>query len=364
VSVVFYVSGHGFGHAVRQVAIIAALAARRPDLAVHVRTSAADWLFTRGLPPAVTVHSVITDTGAVQRGSLEVDVPGTIAAAAAFWEGIPARVAEESAFLRGCDARLVVSDIPALGIAAAAAAGVPAIGIANFTWDWIYEGYEEVRTLAPHLPGRLGEVYAMAAEGWRLPMSAGFETFPHTRDLPLVARVARHASEDARARLGLPAGRPLVLLSLGGFGAQGLDWRAAAHALDGVADLVATSYDAVAPAPNVHCVDEAAMYAAGLRYEDLVAAVDVVASKPGYGIISECAANGAALLYTSRGRFREYDVLVQEMPAYLDAAFLAQDAFVAGAWREAVEALLARPPRPRPASDGAEVAAGWLADRV
>ena len=57
-------------------------------------------------------------------------------------------------------------------------------------------------------------------------------------------------------------------------------------------------------------VDERAIYSAGYRYEDLVRAVDVVATKPGYGIISECIANDTALLYTSRGRFVEYDVMV------------------------------------------------------
>ena len=53
------------------------------------------------------------------------------------------------------------------------------------------------------------------------------------------------------------------------------------------------------------------LYAHGLRYEDVVGAVDVVITKPGYGIISECVANDTALLYTSRGHFVEYDVLVR-----------------------------------------------------
>ena len=61
------------------------------------------------------------------------------------------------------------------------------------------------------------------------------------------------------------------------------------------------------------------MYAAGVRYEDLVRAVDVVISKPGYGIISECVANDTALLYTSRGDFIEYDVFVAEMPRVLQS---------------------------------------------
>ena len=77
--------------------------------------------------------------------------------------------------------------------------------------------------------------------------------------------------------------------------------------------------------------------AAGLRYEDLVAACDIVATKPGYGIIAECIANETAILYTSRGHFVEYDVLVDEMPRYLRCGFIDHDDLFAGRWRAALD---------------------------
>jgi L-arabinokinase len=83
-----------------------------------------------------------------------------------------------------------------------------------------------------------------------------------------------------------------------------------------------------------------------------------VVTKPGYGIISEAIANDAALLYTSRGHFVEYDVLVREMPRYLRARFITQADLLKGNWSEALDALLAQPPPPeRPELNGAEVAA-------
>jgi L-arabinokinase len=94
-----------------------------------------------------------------------------------------------------------------------------------------------------------------------------------------------------------------------------------------------------------------------VRHEDLVAAADVVITKPGYGIIAECAANDTALVYTSRGAFREYDLLVEEMPRYVRCAFLSLDSLRAGRWRTAVEAAIDRPRPPKPRTDGAERAA-------
>jgi hypothetical protein len=363
VTVVFYITGHGFGHAVRQFAIVNALAERRPDVAIVMRTSVPDWLIRRSVRASVRLEPGVMDTGAIQRGSLDVDVPATLAAAQAFYADADAWLDREVAFLREADARLVVSDIPPLPIAAAHRAGIPAIGISNFTWDWIYEDYD-ARRLAPGLVERIGTWYALAGEAWRLPMHGGFATMAPVRDLPLVARTGRAPRDAVRRSLGLPPDRPLVLVSLGGFGAGGLDIDAAAVSLRGVAEIVLTSYDTIGADAPVHRVDETSLYGQGLRYEDLVGAVDIVASKPGYGIISECAANGTALLYTDRGRFCEYDALVREMPRYLESRFIAQAALRAGDWREAVAALLATPPRARARADGAAVAAAWLAERL
>jgi hypothetical protein len=86
-----------------------------------------------------------------------------------------------------------------------------------------------------------------------------------------------------------------------------------------------------------------------------------VVSKPGYGILSECLAAGTPLLYTSRGDFREYDLLVREMPRYLRCGFIDQPDLLAGRWKASLDALRNQPPPPETmATNGAEVAAGLL----
>ena len=107
------------------------------------------------------------------------------------------------------------------------------------------------------------------------------------------------------------------------------------------------------------------MYDRGYRYEDLVKAVDVVVTKPGYGIISECVANDTALLYTSRGDFREYGVLVNEMPKYLRCAFIDHDDLFSGNWAPHLDQLLARgAPPDKTATNGAAVAAEIISRQI
>ncbi len=123
--------------------------------------------------------------------------------------------------------------------------------------------------------------------------------------------------------------------------------------------------NAIKSAPGLLTLSEQQICDYGLRYEDLVRAADVVVTKPGYGIISEAIANGAALLYTSRGHFVEYDVLVREMPRYLRAEFLEQKQLLSGDWSAALERLLSQAPPPeKPALNGAEIAADEILDLV
>ena len=342
-SIVWYITGHGFGHASRSIEVINALADRRPDLRIMIRSQVAPWLIQRTVRPAVELLPIETDTGVVQIDSLRLDSTQTIERATAFMSTFAGRVHEEAAMLRDEKAQLVIADIPPLGIAAADSAGIASVALGNFTWDWIYEGYDGGQEVA----SAIGRVYARATLAIRLPMWGGFATMREVADVPFVARRSDREPAEVRAALGLRANERLVLVSFGGHGLSGLNV-GALRRING--------YQVLIPGD----VNEAAMYEKGLRYEDLVHAVDVVVSKPGYGIISECAANGTALLYTSRGDFREYDVLVAAMPHAVRCGFIGHDDLFAGNWKPHLDSVLAQP-RPAPVhADGAEVAADYL----
>jgi L-arabinokinase len=367
-AVFFYISGHGFGHASRQIEIVNAVARLRPDIEIAIRTSAARWLFDRTVRGPITLMRGEVDTGVVQVDSLRLDERQTIDRAREFHRTLPLRGQEEAQLLRGLGAQLVVADAPALGCAAAAAAGIPSVVVGNFTWDWIYQAYGEALATAPELVPSIQSAYRTARAAWRMPMHGGFSSFDTIADVPFVARHATHAREDVRKRLGLPEGLPLVLSSFGGYGVQGLEDLAGLDCLGsyGVVVTYRDEFEAPSSVPKgIFPVSEEHLYGSGLRYEDLVAASDIVATKPGYGIISECIANGVAIMYTSRGHFVEYDVLVAEMPRFLRAAYIDHEALFAGRWRATLDAITAAPlPPERPRTDGAQQVAEMISAAI
>ena len=146
-----------------------------------------------------------------------------------------------------------------------------------------------------------------------------------------------------------------------GLGRRGVDCRGTGSSEPTIRKPPAPLADGQSAAKTIFRRDEAGVYASGLRYEDLVAAVDVVVTKPGYGIIAECIANDTAILYTTRGHFPEYDVLVAQMPRFTRCAFIDQNDLRAGRWAEHLDKLLAQAAPPeRPATTGADIIADGM----
>jgi L-arabinokinase len=189
------------------------------------------------------------------------------------------------------------------------------------------------------------------------------------RDIPLIARRSAHTRSECRRALGLPDGT-LLLLSFGGYGLRGLNPGTPERLPDCTLVITddASGSDLWRDRPsrdrlsrNVAQISESELRRRGYRYEDLVRAVDIVVTKPGYGIVSECIANDTAILYTSRGRFPEYDVLVTGMQRCTRSQFIPQEALLSGDWGPYITRLLAaRAPDQRPAIDGARVAAEMI----
>jgi hypothetical protein len=361
-SVCFYISGHGFGHASRQIEIINALGLLSPRIRIVVRTAAPPWLFDRTLRVPATIVAGDCDTGVLQLDSQHLDAGETIRRADRFYATLADRADVEAHLLEEHDVGFVVSDAPPLACAAAARAGVSSVVVSNFTWDWIYAEYAEHLAEAPRLLDRIQHAYGSADSAWRLPMHGGFDGFRRIIDVPFVARHATQSRDVVRARLGLPMDRLLVLSSFGGYGVKDVDL-ARLDCVDRYTVIVTHQGDGMNGLHGVHTLSENALYDESLRYEDLVGAVDVVLTKPGYGIISECLANETPMLYTPRGRFAEYEVLVSEMPRFLRCGFIDHEALFAGRWRDALDRLVAAPPPPeRPATNGAEIVAGMILD--
>ena len=349
-----YVSGHGYGHSTRTAEVLRALRERASALKITICTSAPSFLFEGVVGPPLAVRVVECDVGLVQQDALTIDEAGTADAVRRFLAGWDVLVSREARWLRESGARLVLGDIPPLAFAAAAEAGVPSIALGNFSWDWIYAHLAARQPSLAEASAHAAQAYARAGLLLRLPFAGDLSAFPRIEDVPLVARAPELAKTESRRRLGLDA-RPVVLLSFGGVGMPGLD-PAVFGRLDAYLFLL-TGQAGGGAAPNVRRLAAGDLSAAGLYYPDLVAAADVVVSKPGYGIVTDCIGARTRLIYTDRGDFPEYPVLVSEMRRYLPVAFVSNADIRTGRLDDALLQVMGLPLPEPPPTNGAAVAA-------
>lgn len=352
----YYISGHGLGHASRSGQIINALRRRHPEIAVEVVSPAHPWFFAGFLDPSVPVRRLALDLGVLQRDSLVMDEEATLRACRDFLPLRQPLVEAEAASLRADGVSLVAADIPAPAFAAAAMAGVPSVAISNFSWDWIYAGLAQRHPGYDDVLAAIAGDYEKADRLLRLPFYGDFPAFRCIEDLPLVARQARHPAAEVRRALGITEGTRVGLISFGGFGLQDFD-SSPLEQLDNWVFLTESGLGNAAANIRVVTADH--------YYPDLVAASDVVITKPGYGIVSEAIANETAVLYTARGDFREQALLVAALHHYARAREIGNDDLRRGQWGESLEALLAQPhPQATLAANGDVVAADRLANMI
>jgi L-arabinokinase len=177
--------------------------------------------------------------------------------------------------------------------------------------------------------------------------------FPRQVDVPLLTAPSAADRAGLSQLTGADPGRFWVLLSF-----TTLDWTAEAvarvTALDGYEFF--TVEPLTWPGSGIHAIARD-----GMPFAEVLASVDAVVSKPGYGIVSECVVNEKPLLYADRQNFREYPILVAAIERCLCQAHLPSDDLYAGNLGPGLVALRSAPgPTGRPARGGEKVVAARI----
>lgn len=355
-SILFYITGHGYGHAVRSHQVIRALASARPDLRIHVRTTAPEWLFGNSPTPVIYSRQPI-DVGIIQRDSLRMELGETLETCRVLHGGAQELIEKELAFVRANDIQLIIGDTPPLGFEIAARAALPSVSITNFTWDVIYRAYVDEHPGFAPLIDELSAFYGKASLALTLPYPCDTSVFPRKQAIPWIARESSLTKAQARRKFNLPEHATIVLLSFGGLG---LD-RLPLAKLNGQRQFFfVTTGESRKLNGNLLFLPDTQS-----QYEDLVRAVDAIVTKPGYGIVADVLAHQLPILYTDRGEFPEYPRLVEALRDCAKAAFIPQTELLAGNLAPYLTRLLAeRPNWPKIDLNGAEVAAGKILEML
>lgn len=357
--ILFYVSGHGLGHATRQVALLQAVRERLPEAVLHLRTMVPEGVFREVAGPVVHTAARI-DTGVVERDLFHQDPRATLAAYAEL-HGQRERLLEaETAYVRSHGIRLIACDIPALAAEVGQRCGVPVLAVSNFGWDGIYTPYVEEHPAYRWVLDAIREDYQHTTLLLRLPFCVEMDAFPHRRDVPLLVRKPPARAEQTLRELELPAEREQPLVLVGGrmFPYEALRASDLIAAGDCIVLVLGGSVGDLGP----HVRQLGPEWTS--RFLDLLEVSHVLISKIGYGTVADCIACRTALVYPPRYGFVEVPLLEAGTPGVLPMERVPHDDFLAGRWKANVDRALARSGEFGPctldgAGEGAAVIAGY-----
>jgi|GEM_PF-51231 len=362
VSIAYFITPHGFGHASRAAAVMQAVHDKWPFAHFDIFGLTPEWFFADSLSVSHTCHPVKTDIGMVQRSAMVVDLPETAAALDRFYPMDEETLSALADRVRSCDCRLILCDISPVGLAVGKRAGIPTVLIENFTWDWIYRPHAAREPRLHAHSDYLESINASAdcriqAIPCCRPVEGAIQVSP-------VCRKPHTAPEIVRAQLGIGENIRMVLITMGGF-------REAHRFIDrlnrygremhfiipnGYPDLPGKGERG----GNITLLPHRSAY----YHPDLVHAADAVVGKAGYSTVAEVYDAGVPFGYLTRPDFSESDVLAEFIDAEIPSVRIPDGAFAEGDWLDLLPGLLTLPKRKNGRADGARGIAdhicGWI----
>jgi hypothetical protein len=347
------ISGHGFGHAAQVVPVLNALGRLVPNLRALLRTTVPASFFTDRLMIPWETSAVPQDIGCIQKGPMTIDVETTWHEYQRFHSTWDKRLQTEVDAMQAAAPDLVLADTPYLALAAGKKAGIATVALVSLTWDLVLSEYE----YPPSIDGRtliqsIRQAYGAADLALRIMPAPTMTVFKKLIDIGPIAEPASSAREQLTELLKLTPGERTVLVGFGGIPLDALPFDTV-ESLTGYRFL----FDGSVPPASKRFVSTKSP---PFSFKTLLASVDVVMTKPGYGTLVEAVALQTPLVYVRRYNFADEQPLVDYLHRYGRGVELSMSDFKTGKWDLALTKALELPALqtdPLPPTGGAEAAA-------
>ena len=336
--------------------VLNAVGALVPGVTAILRTTVPASFFRDRLTIPWDLQPVQQDIGCVQDGPLKIDINATWEAYQHFHDTWDARLSNEITTMHIASPALIIGDTPYLAIEAGSRAQIPTVALASFTWDLVLNEYchasdSSHRQLIQHIR----ESYAKADMALRITPAPRIDAFRNISDIGPIASPASPERDRLASALALAPNERTVLVGFGGIPLTSLP-------LDQMEQLRHYRFLFDGPVPpgysRIHSTETLPF-----SFKTLLASVDIIMTKPGYGTIVEAVALQQPVVYVRRYNFADEPPLVDYLHRYGRGIELSIDDFTQGQWEPALRKVidLPMPAAPPPPTTGAADAAIILA---
>jgi len=351
------ISSHGFGHLSQVAPVVNRLHELIPQLKITVRAALPEAQLRRRIHHLDNVQHATDDFGMVMNHAFSVDTQVSLARYESLHQDWDHKVKAFAQQLIDDEVDVVLADVPYLPLAAAQVAGIPSAALCSLNWADIlshYVGLDKPQAI-------INTMYAAYQSARYFLQPAPSMAMPKLNNQRAIGPccapgVAQRQTLLSAAKQHKALNNPwLALVGMGGIPFElSLEHWPTQHQGRPLCYLVSPS------SANTHpnaLSDEAT----GLSYSNLVASVDLIITKPGYGMFAEAAAVGLPVLFTDRGEWPETEALVTWLQAKAHCAQITTEVLRAGAFEQELSQLLTQGPYTPVAPTGNDEAATLIA---
>ncbi len=347
------ISSHGFGHLAQTAPILNALRTLCPAFRLSVRCGLPEAKVRSRISGDFSFVAGSSDFGFAMNSAVSINLVETANRYRVFHNNWEQRIGDEARFLADLRPTLVLTDVAYLPLAGATRAGIAALSMCSLNWAELFAHFFGHEPWARPIYAEMLAAYRGADCFLRLIPAMPMDALENTLAIGPVASTGARRRTELRQRLGGTADDRIAMIAFGGIDHE----LPVEHwpSIPGVRWLVPQEWGVDRP-------DMCALEPLGWAFTDLLASVDVVLTKPGYGTFTEAACNGTAVLYQRREDWPEQDCLIEWLKQNARCLEISADALATGRLRETLETLWARAAPPPPQPTGIQHAARILCD--
>jgi hypothetical protein len=276
------ISGHGLGHLAQVAPVIARLVSMIPDLQLTIRSSLSEQLLRSWINTPFGIIETELDRGMVMHDAITVDVEASCAWYEAFHSDFKERMKNDMRTLERLRPDMLLADVPYIGLESAHRLGIPSVALCSLNWADIFRHYCHEHRRCDEIADRILSAYAKADLFLQPQPAMPMPELGNTQQIPPIARVGNPDRKQMRSLAETRDTKRFILLSLGGIGMQFSQKQL--PIIEQATWVVPDSFEAARK-------DTVRQSAFGMHYIDLLASVDLVLTKTGYGALVESVVN-------------------------------------------------------------------------
>jgi hypothetical protein len=326
------ISAHGLGHLAQTAPVIEALQVRVPELRLTIRSALPRLRLDQSIASQFDYVDEARDFGFVMYNAVDIDFSATAKAYIDFHRSWSERVSVEADWLRAHRIDAVLTNVAYLPLAASACAGLPSASMCSINWADLFLHYFAAEAWAGKIYEEMLSAYRDACCFLRVSPGLPMTKLDNRQDIGPIARLGKGDRQRLSRQLGLAGGNRWILIAMGGmeFRLPVESWR---H-IPGFSWLVPNAW-------NVRREDVRPFDSTCIDFANLLASVDAVITKPGYGILVEAACNGVPILYLQRDDWPETPYLSAWLAKHARSAVLGRARLMKGDFTEELAQLWA-----------------------